>query len=82
MGSILPLSESAKNFQPGIYRHYKGGLYDAMFVARTEATGEEQVIYKSREKRYIWTRPLAMFMEEVDVDGKTMPRFEFVNEQE
>jgi hypothetical protein len=31
--------------QPGVYRHYKGGLYIVFYVARHHETGEEWVVY-------------------------------------
>lgn len=33
---------------PGVYRHYKGPLYDVLDVAEHESTGQRFVIYKSR----------------------------------
>jgi len=76
-----PLSEEAKNFKPGLYRHFKGGTYRAWFVGRSsEARDQEFVIYQSLDLGFIWIRPLAMFLEEVDVNGKKIPRFEYVGE--
>lgn len=41
--ALPPLSEAAKNFQPGVYRHYKGDLYHAYFVGRmSEARENDQ----------------------------------------
>lgn len=82
MSDILEPSALAKSFKPGIYRHYKGGLYHAMFVARSEAERDQEfVIYKSLLKGLIWIRPLALFMGEVEVDGKMQPRFKLVEEE-
>jgi len=79
MPETPPLSKEAQDFKPGLYRHYKGGLYQAFFVARnSEARQEEFVVYQSQEKGYVWVRPLGMFLENVQVDGKTIPRFTFV----
>lgn len=37
---------------PGVYRHYKGGLFDAVGVAEHESTGQRFIIYKSRSIEY------------------------------
>ena len=65
-----------KHPRPGRYRHYKGNDYMVVGVARHSETEEELVVYR---KLYgdgsLWVRPLAMFLEDVTVDGRTMPRF-------
>lgn len=82
MSETLPLSEHAKNFKPGIYKHFKGDLYDALFIARnSEQRDEEFVVYQSLERGHVWIRPLDMFMEEVERDGYKGPRFVFVKEK-
>lgn len=76
-----PLSEAARNFKPGIYRHYKGELYKAFFVARnSEALDQEFVVYEALATGFFWVRPLGMFIEEVEIDGKRQPRFAWVRE--
>ena len=68
----------------GIYRHYKGGEYEVVAVGRLEATLEEVVIYKSlyEVKEFpagtIWVRPTKSFIETIDINGKTIPRFAYV----
>ena len=81
MAETPPLSTEAKAFQPGRYKHYKGGLYRAFFVARSsEARDQEFVVYESLDKGFIWVRPLGMFMEEVEIDGQRKPRFERIGD--
>lgn len=64
---------------PGTYRHYKGPLYEVMDVARHSETEEWFVVYRTLYgDRGLWIRPLAMFNETVEVDGKRVPRFELV----
>ncbi|MCB9963991.1 MAG: DUF1653 domain-containing protein [Rhodospirillales bacterium] len=59
------------------YRHYKGNTYNVIGMGKHTETLEEFVIYQdSREKEKIWIRPKAMFFETVEMDGKTIPRFE------
>ena len=64
---------------PGRYRHYKGGEYMVMGVARHSETEELLVVYQPQYgERKWWVRPLSMFTEQVEVDGTLVPRFEFV----
>jgi hypothetical protein len=65
---------------PGVYRHYKGHDYRVLTVARHSETGEALVIYiplhaAEGESITPWARPLAMFAEDVVVEGKNVPRF-------
>ena len=65
----------------GRYRHYKGKEYIVLGVARHSETEEELVVYRQDYgEKGLWVRPLAMFLETVEVDGKQLPRFEFVGE--
>jgi hypothetical protein len=63
----------------GRYRHYKGNDYQVIGTARHSETEEELVVYR---KLYgdgsLWVRPLAMFMEDLTVDGRKVPRFEWI----
>jgi hypothetical protein len=66
----------------GVYRHYKGNKYEVVGFARHSETLEEMVIYKALYgRKETWVRPLPMFTEEIEVDGKTVKRFEYVTEQ-
>lgn len=65
----------------GKYKHYKGRLYEVIGISRHSETLEELVVYKALyqpEGENLWVRPLKMFMEEVEIEGKKMPRFEFL----
>jgi hypothetical protein len=65
--------------KPGIYRHYKGSLYEALMLARHSETEEDMVVYRALYGGGgVWVRPYAMWTETVTVDGKTVPRFEYV----
>lgn len=60
----------------GIYRHYKGNLYQIIHLARHSETEEWLVVYRALYGDYgIWVRPLAMFTETVTINSTTMPRF-------
>jgi hypothetical protein len=61
---------------PGRYRHYKGGEYEVMGVARHSETLEPVVLYRPLYNQSgLWVRPYAMFFEEVEIDGRREPRF-------
>lgn len=63
----------------GIYRHYKGNLYQVLHTAQHSETEEMLVVYRCLYGEYgVWVRPLAMFTETVEVDGKEIPRFELI----
>ena len=64
----------------GKYRHFKGQLYKVLGFARHTETLEHMVLYQSLDDKNArtWVRPLKMFMEEVEVDGKKIPRFEYI----
>jgi len=64
--------------QPGRYRHYKGNDYEVIDTARHSETDEVMVVYRTLYGNYdLWVRPLQMFTEEVNVDGKVVPRFSY-----
>ena len=66
----------------GIYEHFKGKRYEVIGVARHSETQEEMVVYrKLYDDKSLWVRPLSMFSEEVERDGKYVPRFRFVGEK-
>jgi len=72
--------------QKGKYRHYKGKEYDVIGIAHHSETLEPLVIYralydsKDFGPNALWVRPLSMFIEKVVIDGKEIPRFEYIEE--
>ncbi len=63
----------------GRYRHYKGNEYTVLGIARHSETCEEMVVYQPEYgEGGMWVRPLEMFFETVNVDGKTVPRFQLL----
>ncbi len=61
----------------GRYRHFKGNEYEVLGVVRHSETLEELVLYKALYgEGGTWVRPIAMWNEEVERDGKTFKRFE------
>ena len=60
----------------GRYRHYKGGEYEVLGVARHSETLEPLVLYRPLyNDSGLWVRPFAMFLEDVEIDGELLPRF-------
>lgn len=69
----------------GKYQHYKRKMYEVIGVAKHSETGEELVVYRQLyrsdfPKGTLWVRPKKMFMEEVEIEGKKVPRFRCVEE--
>jgi hypothetical protein len=65
--------------EKGTYRHYKGKLYNVIEVAIHTETLEDMVVYQALYGEFrIWVRPLKMFLEEVEIDGKLQKRFKTV----
>ncbi len=63
----------------GRYRHYKNLDYEVLGVVRHSETLEPLVLYRALYgERGTWVRPHAMFFEQVQVDGRWRPRFEYV----
>lgn len=65
----------------GRYRHYKGGEYEVLGVARHSETLDLLVIYRPLYNQSgLWVRPYAMFFEQVESNGQLHPRFALVEE--
>ena len=64
-----------------IYRHYKGNLYELLYIANHSETLEKMVVYKALYgEGEVWVRPLSMWNEKVLVDGEMVLRFAPVEE--
>lgn len=63
----------------GIYRHYKGNLYKVLGLAKHSETEEDLVVYMQLYGDYaIWVRPMKMWNEIIEKDGKKYKRFELI----
>lgn len=61
---------------PGFYRHFKGGRYELLGVARHSETGERLVVYRPcYGDGGLWVRPLGMWTESVDGPDGRVARF-------
>jgi len=69
------------DMKPGKYMNYKNKPYEVIGVARHSETLEELVVYRALydseefDTNSLWVRPKKMFMEDVEVDGVSVPRF-------
>lgn len=67
----------------GIYKHYKGKEYKVIGIAKHSETLEDLVVYEclyDNPKSKLWVRPMSMFGEEIETNGKKVPRFEYLRE--
>ena len=67
----------------GRYKHYKGKEYRVISLAKHSETLEDLVVYEAlydNPMGKIWVRPKEMFLENVEVDGKIVPRFEYLGD--
>lgn len=72
MNELPPLPQ----IELGRYRHYKGGEYEVIGVVRHSESLEPMVLYRPLyNDSGSWVRPLAMFVEQIEVGGVRQPRF-------
>lgn len=69
------------DLRPGRYRHYKGNEYEVIAVVRHSETMEVLVLYRALyAERGLWVRPYAMFVEDVVIAGRSLPRFALIDD--
>ncbi|MDD5165527.1 MAG: DUF1653 domain-containing protein [Candidatus Pacebacteria bacterium] len=68
----------------GIYKHSKKGTeYRVTAIAKQSETLEDMVVYEALYENpvsKVWVRPLTMFEEIIELDGKKVPRFQYMRE--
>lgn len=68
----------------GKYQHTKtGNYYRVIAIAKHSETLEDLVVYEAlyeNPQSKIWARPLKIFTEKVEIDGKKLPRFKFITD--
>ena len=63
----------------GKYRHFKGGEYEVIGIAKDSETLEDMVVYRALYgDGGMWVRSAEMFGETVIREGKILPRFEYI----
>lgn len=60
---------------PGLYLHFKGGIYEVLANATHTETGEQFVVYRPDGGDKVWARPVSMWNETVLLNGKEVKRF-------
>lgn len=72
----------------GKYRHFKGTTVEVIGIALHSETLEELVVYrhpdpiKGMGPNTTWVRPIEMFLDEKEIDGKKVSRFKLIEEYE
>lgn len=67
----------------GRYLHFKGKEYELIYIAKHSETLEEMVVYRALYgEGGIWVRPASMWNEKIERDGKILPRFTYIEENE
>ena len=79
------MSTSEKQIHVGkVYKHFKGNNYKVIAVAKSsENPNQEFVVYETlydNPTGKFWIRPLAMFLENVIQNGKSIPRFSLIQD--
>ena len=70
-----------ETIRPGRYRHFKGNEYEVIGTARHSETREELVVYRALYGDFgLWVRPVSMWNEPVERDGKTYRRFTYIGQ--
>ena len=70
-----------EDIKPGRYRHFKGREYEVIGLARHSETQEEMVVYRALYGDFgLWVRPVSMWNETVERDGKTFRRFTYIGQ--
>ena len=65
----------------GKYRHFKGNEYEVLCIAKHSETLQPLVVYRALYgEGEIWVRPASMWSEVIERDGKTFPRFTYIDE--
>ena len=71
-----------ETIRPGIYSHFKGNLYEVIAIAKHSETLEELVVYRALYGEHgVWVRPVSMWNETVERDGKTYQRFTYIEDK-
>ena len=67
----------------GRYRHFKGNEYEVIALATHSETGESMVVYRALYgDGGVWVRPVSMWDESVEREGKVYKRFTYIGGEE
>ena len=77
------MTEEERKLIGRTFRHFKGNRYRLEGFAKDSETTEEMVIYRQLYgEGSLWVRPAKMFFETIERDGKTIKRFELLEEKD
>ncbi len=69
------------DIKTGIYRHYKGNMYEVIGIACHSETLEPMVVYRALYGEHgLWVRPAYMWDEEVETGGEKIKRFTYIEQ--
>ena len=72
-----------RHMEKKYYRHFKGNIYRVLHIAKHSETLEDMVVYQAMYgEKCVCVRPLAMFEEEIERDGKMIRRFSPISNKE
>lgn len=72
----MTYEEAKESIRPGRYRHFKGGEYEVIGIARHSEDESPMVVYRPLyNDSGLWVRPADMWNETVVRDGRTYTRF-------
>ena len=72
----MTYEEAKETIRPGRYRHFKGGAYEVLCIARHSEDESPMVVYRPLyNDSGLWVRPADMWNETVVRDGRTYTRF-------
>ena len=75
------MTDTAPAIPLGLYRHFKGGEYEVIGLARHSETLAWHVVYRALYgDGGLWVRPATMFLESVVHEGESVRRFTPVGE--
>lgn len=63
-----------------VYKHYSGKMYYHRGTAVNHPSGESMTVYESTTSGNTYVRPTHEFEQEIIIDSKVKPRFEFVKD--
>ena len=74
-----------QNIKLGKYKHFKGGEYEVVGVAKHSESLAVMVIYKplyplKDGELETWVRPIEMFFDTKELNGETVPRFTYLGD--
>ena len=83
---LAQLEEAYANIEVGsTYAHYRGDRYQVLGLVIIDATQEPAVLYKKLSgsdvlQSFVWVRPVQSWLESVQVESGTVPRFSKVSQ--